>query len=272
MSGLQMAYQEFPNKKWVLLVDDDTFVIQPSLKPLLQHLNPNQPLYLGNAVGDFKARFAHGGSAVLLSRNAMRALFSNRDAQSAAYIASLDEKWGDRLLAKALLRLGIPLDETYSHLFNGEPPLLTKIRADRLCSPLLSFHKLASPAAMRDLGEHFRQVREPVVWNDLWRIYGYTPPWRVRQEPVDAAGMQRDWDYVGEPDESTLTVRDVASAQACKKHCDRRSRACLAWSWDPETEVCLVSHWMIVGREAPGRVSGVNLPRAKQLERSCIRD
>ncbi|SPQ21513.1 51df190b-7808-476b-a99f-dffb60a7d76f [Thermothielavioides terrestris] len=267
MSGLEMAYQEFPDKKWYLLVDDDTFVIQPSLKPLLTHLNPRQPHYLGNAVGDFKARFAHGGSAVILSQAAMRALFKDPRALSSVYVDSLDETWGDRLLAKALLKLGIYLDETYSHLFNGEPPLLSKIRADRLCSPVLSFHKLASPAAMRELGDRFRDVSKPVLWNDLWEIYGHTPPWR---QPGADAAFHQDWDHVGEPDESTLIVPDVSTAKACKKHCDRRARACLAWSWDPETQDCHISHWMIVGSETPGRVSGVNLPRAKHLEANCI--
>ncbi|KAK4239369.1 hypothetical protein C8A03DRAFT_42978 [Achaetomium macrosporum] len=266
ISGLELAYKKYPRKQWYLLVDDDTFVIQPSLKPLLEHLDPTEPHYLGNAVGDFRARFAHGGSAVILSHAAVSALFKNPKGLSSVYVDSLDETWGDRLLAKALLRLGIYLDETYSHLFNGEPPLLSKIRADRLCSPLLSFHKLASPAAMRKLGEQFRNISKPVMWNDLWEIYGYTPPWRQ----TDAASHE-DWDHVGDVDESTLTIPNIKSSKACKKNCDRRSRACLAWSWDSEAKSCHISHWMIVGKEAPGRVSGINIPRAKYLETNCIR-
>jgi hypothetical protein len=260
-----MTYQKYPDKRWYLLVDDDTFIVQPSLKPLLEHLDPQQPHYLGNAVGDFKARFAHGGSAVILSHEAMRLLISNLRALASVYVDSLDETWGDRLLAKALLKLGIHLDEAYSHLFNGEPPLLSKIRADRLCSPVISFHKLPSPAAMRDVGDHFRNVSRPVMWNDLWEMYGYIPPWREAD-----ATFREDWDYVGPVDESTLTMQNVKSAEACKKNCDRRSRSCLAWTWDPETQFCHVSHWMIVGGKVAGRVSGVNVPRAMYLETNCI--
>jgi hypothetical protein len=261
-----LAYRTYPDKQWYLLVDDDTFVIQPSLRPLLEHFDPTQPHYLGNAVGDFRARFAHGGSAVILSHAAVSALFKAPKALSSVYVDSLDETWGDRLLAKALLRLGIHLDETYSHLFNGEPPLLTKIRSDRICSPIVSFHKLASPAAMRELGEKFRNISKPVMWNDLWEIYGYTPPWRQTD-----ATFHEDWDHVGTVDESTLTIPNIKSSKVCKKNCDRRSRACLAWSWDSETKSCHISHWMIVGREAPGYVSGVNIPRARYLETNCIR-
>lgn len=266
ISGLEMTYQKYPDKRWYLLVDDDTFVVQPSLKPLLEHLDPEQPHYLGNAVGDFRARFAHGGSAVVLSHAAMRPLIEYQQSLSSIYVDSLDETWGDRLLAKALLKLGIYLDETYSHLFNGEPPLLSKIRADRLCSPVLSFHKLPSPSAMREVGDHFRNVTGPVTWNDLWEIHGYTPPWRQ----ADAA-FHVDWDHVGALDESTLSIRGVKTAEACKKECDRRSRACLAWSWNPETQFCHISSWMIVGTQATGHVSGVNLPRARYLETKCVR-
>ncbi|KAL2131044.1 hypothetical protein VTI74DRAFT_5607 [Chaetomium olivicolor] len=265
ISGLELAYKNYPDKKWYLLVDDDTFIVQPSLKPLLEHLNPRQPQYLGNAVGDFKARFAHGGSAIILSQAAMEALFSRPKVLSSFYVNSLEETWGDRLLAKALLKLGIYLDETYCHLFNGEPPLLSKIRADRLCSPVISFHKLPSPAAMREVGERFRNVSRPVIWNDLWDMYGYMPPWR---QP--GARFRRDWDHVGTTDESTLTIRGVKSAEACKKQCNRRFKACLAWAWDSETGDCHVSHWMIVGKQAAGYVSGVNIPRAKRLETNCI--
>lgn len=247
-------------------MDDDTFVIQPSLKPLLGHLNPDEPHYLGNAVGDFRARFAHGGSAIILSHAAMRSLVvENPRALSSNYLDSLDETWGDRLLAKALLRLGIYLDETYSHLFNGEPPLLSRIRADRICSPLLSFHRLASPAKMREVGERFRNVNKPVRWLDLWPIYGVTPPW----QQADAAARE-NWDYVGPLDEATLTVRGVATAGDCVKTCNRHARTCLAWTWDSETRDCHISPWVVLGEKAQGKISGVNAPRARRLETNCV--
>ncbi|GAB1314448.1 N-acetylgalactosaminide beta-1,3-galactosyltransferase [Madurella fahalii] len=266
ISGLEYAYEKFPDKQWYLLVDDDTFVVQPSLKPLLEHLDAQHPHYLGNAVGDFKARFAHGGSAVILSHAAMYSLVvKNSRALASAYLDSLDETWGDRLLAKALLKIGIYLDEAYSHLFNGEPPVLSKIRADRICSPLVSFHTLPVPSKMRQVGEKFRNITRPVLWIDLWDIYGSTPSWRHRD-----ATPRRNWDHVGDLDESTLTIPNVVTADECMKNCDRRARACLAWTWESETRKCHISPWMIVGEEANGKISGVNNPRAKYLETNCI--
>lgn len=247
-------------------MDDDTFVVQPSLKPLLGHLDANEQHYLGNAVGDFRARFAHGGSAVILSHAAVHSLVvRNSRALSSAYLESLDETWGDRLLAKALLRIGIYLDESYCHLFNGEPPRLSKIRPDRICSPILSFHTLPVPSRMREVGERFRNITRPVLWLDLWEIHGTTPPWRQ----TDIA-PRADWDHVGDLDESTLTLRKVATADECIKNCNRRARACLAWVWESDTQNCHISPWMIVGEEAKGKTSGVNIPRARHLEANCI--
>ncbi|KAK4230421.1 glycoprotein-N-acetylgalactosamine 3-beta-galactosyltransferase [Podospora fimiseda] len=268
VSGLEFAYDRFPRKKWYLLVDDDTFVVQPSLKPFLAHLDPEEPHYLGNAVGDFKARFAHGGSAVILSQATMQSLIvDNSRSLSSFYLDSLDEIWGDRLLALALIRIGIYLDESFSHLFNGEPPLYSKIRPDRICSPILSFHTLPSPAKMLAVGEHFKNVSKPLFWFDLWDLYGVPPPWW--QQAGDAT-MRENWDHVGSPDEATLTIQNVKNARDCSKDCYRRARTCLAWTWESETGKCHISSWMIVGEKVTGKVSGINLQRARSLENKCI--
>lgn len=204
----------------------------------------------------------------MLSQATMQSLVvDNSKALSTWYLEALDEVWGDRLLARALIKIGIYLDETYCHLFNGEPPRYSKIRADRICSPILSFHTLPSPAKMLDVGEHFRNISRPVFWLDLWEIYGVIPPWRQEEEEET---IQKDWDHVGEPDEATLTVKNVKKAEECRKHCDRRARACLAWTWDSHTKDCHVSSWMIVGDKASGKVSGINLKRARHLESNCL--
>ncbi|KAL2269007.1 hypothetical protein VTJ83DRAFT_3853 [Remersonia thermophila] len=267
LSGLEMAYQKYPDKQWYLLVDDDTYLVQPTLFRLLQHLDPRRPRYLGNPVGDFRARFAHGGSGIALSRAAVARLVGDRRGLAALHAASLDETWGDRLLARALLRLGVHLDETYARWFNGEPPALARVRADRVCAPLASFHKFPSPDAMRDVGRRFRDLPvdgEALVWGRLWEMHGRPAPWAVPDgEAADG------WDYVGLPDESMLTLGGVGAAAACRRHCERRSRACMAWSWDAAAGLCHVSAWMTVGEPAPGKVSGVNVPRAKRLAAEC---
>jgi hypothetical protein len=183
---------------------------------------------------------------------------------SSEYLNSLDETWGDRLLARAFLKIGVYLDETYSHWFNGEPPLLSRIRADRICSPVISFHGLSSPSKMRQVGAQFGNVTRPVLWLDIWDISGSEPPWR------GSRSARSNWDYVGRLDEFTHTLRKVATADKCLRECDSRARTCLAWTWEPETQNCHISPWMIVGEEVMGKMSGVNIPRARYLEAKCM--
>lgn len=59
-----------------------------------------------------------------------------------SYLESLDEVWGDWLLVKVLIRVGIYLDERYVYLFNGELLRRSKIRGDRMCFFILSFYML----------------------------------------------------------------------------------------------------------------------------------
>ncbi|UKZ63187.1 uncharacterized protein TrAtP1_004417 [Trichoderma atroviride] len=94
IAGMELAYRKMPSKKWYVILDDDTFLIGPSLYLLLSHLDPARSWYIGNAVGDYKTRFAHGGSGILLSGDAVRRLFDRPDIVAQSYINSLDETWG----------------------------------------------------------------------------------------------------------------------------------------------------------------------------------
>ncbi|CAK7214998.1 hypothetical protein SEUCBS140593_002379 [Sporothrix eucalyptigena] len=268
--GLELAYANMPDKTWYLLLDDDTFVVPASLRLLLAHLDPSVPHYIGNAVGDFRGRFAHGGSAVVLSREAIRLLLgsgssrvlaaaaaaaSNRKHGNSgsgnagtvsyglatpilhqAYVDSTTETWGDKLLATTLMRVGIYLDERYARLFNGARPRATRISADRFCMPLVSFHGLAQPELMRQVGDIFALIdpsqrgaapTEPgvlapaVAWGDLWAIYGRSTVAALHHQPI-----HRGRDFVGKPgDDSsssalvTSVTENVGSPEACRVLC-----------------------------------------------------
>lgn len=193
---------------------------------------------------------------------------------------SLIDIWGDRLIAKALLKVGVYLDERYSHLFNGEPPRLTKIRADRLCSPVLGFHRVRGEGVMREAAGRFGRVSGPVLWGDLWRFFGEGVPWRETEgeegeggEEGEEDGVREGWDYVGElgGDPLARIVEGIETAERCRRNCEGRSWACLAWTWESEARRCYISPWMIVGGEAKEKITGVNVRRVRELERKCIR-
>lgn len=253
-----------PDKKWYIMADDDTYLVQPSVQRLLEHLDSNVPYYLGNAVGDYQGRFAHGGSSLILSQATMRILFADPTVVCAAHLEALEEKWGDKLVATVLIKLGIYLDERHAIFFNGGQPPVTKISAERFCAPIVSFHGLAASPEMLSVGRTFQDLSNPVLWIDLWDLY-HAPP---LDSPVLDSG-QDSWDYVGRVDEHTMSISDVISVANCRHICQGRSSFCLAWTWDSRRQVCHLSPWMIVGKAAPGKTSGINVARAQGLADEC---
>lgn len=267
--GMELAYRQLPRKKWYMILDDDTYLVKPSLELLLSHLDPSRPQYIGNAVGDYRGRFAHGGSAVLLSGEAMRTLFGRPDVVAAAYAASLDETWGDRLVATTLQKVDVYMDERYCHYFNGEPPRMTRIRSDRFCSPIVSFHGLRKPGAMADVGRALGGVEKPVLWGQLWELFG-----RLPLEVLGRAPFARG-DHMGPRDEQTTTWRSVGGDDGCRHKCERRGARCLAWTYDAATGECHGSSWVVIGDddgdgdgEGQG-VSGINWKGVEPLVRQC---
>lgn len=261
--GMELLHERLPGKKWYVILDDDTFVIKPSLELFLSHLDPEKPHYIGNAVGDFRGRFGHGGSGVVVSGAAMRKLFARPDVVRAAYARSLDETWGDKLVATTVQKLGIYIDEKHNHYFNGEPPEITRIAADRFCSPLVSFHGLRKPGAMARVGRVLAPaVEHPVLWGEVWRHFAPYPVAALGEQPA-----QKGQDHVGPPDEKVREWRGVESAEECREKC---KGDCLAWTYVESHERCLASPWMVIGAEgAEAKVSGVNWKLVEKLVLEC---
>ncbi|KAK7744942.1 hypothetical protein SLS53_003175 [Cytospora paraplurivora] len=261
--SLELAWKTMPGKKWYIMQDDDTFIIRPSLYRFLEHLDPSKELYLGNAIGDYKARFAHGGSSFILSKAAMRRLFDNPDVVSQAYLASLDETWGDKLIATTLNKVGVYISERYGRFFNGERPLITKLSADRFCSPLVSFHGLAQPEQMKEVGRTFAGRDKPVFWRDLWEIYG-----QPSLDVLDRDPIRLGQDHVGRQDDPSMISR-AESVDRCLAACEGRGKECLAWAWDKQTKLCILSPWVIVGEKPKDRYSGLNVKVVRGLGSKC---
>ncbi|PFH61706.1 hypothetical protein XA68_16506 [Ophiocordyceps unilateralis] len=266
ISGLELAHTHMPHKKWYMILDDDTYLVRPSLELLLSHLNPAEAQYLGNVVGDYKGRFAHGGSAVLLSGEALRSLFRRADVVSRAYAESLDETWGDRLVATTLHKVGIYVKERYAHHFSGETPELARLGGDRLCSPIVSFHGLRGPGAMASVGRRLGGETEPVVWGQLWTLFADHPLERYGRSPFLKG------DHVGHRNEHTKTWPGVDDEDACRRRCEHTAAAwCLAWTFEPQSGECHASPWATIGEGgAATGVSGINWKSLEPLARRCL--
>lgn len=265
--GMELAYRRLPRKKWYMILDDDTYLVKASLERLLSHLDPGKSQYVGKAVGDYRARFAHGGSGVLVSGPAMRALFGRPDVVTQAYAASLDETWGDRLVATTLQKVGVYLSERHSHHFSGEPPELARIGRDGFCVPVVSFHGLRSRGAMARVGARLAGVGGPVLRGQLWALFGDQPMERHGRGPF-AAG-----DHVGPRREGATSWRGVGDGDGCRARCERQGARCLAWTYRRDTGECRGSPWVVVGEGGGGgggaSVSGLNWKRMEPWARGC---
>ncbi|KAK6958245.1 hypothetical protein Daesc_001042 [Daldinia eschscholtzii] len=265
LPSLEYIWHTMPKKKWYVMLDDDTYVIKSSLALLLGHLDYSQPQFIGNPVGDYKGRFPHGGSSVVMSGAALKKLYDEHpEIVAEGHQESVTAIWGDKLLSTTFMKIGIYLDETYRRLFNGEPPWMTRMWIDRFCLPLVSFHGLGKDDAMVHVGETFKNMTEPVFWRQLGKIYGAPSFASFIAEPI-----RSNVDYVGRLDEYSKTVDKVAEVDACVKICSDQSSECLAWTFDPGSQKCHIARWAILGDVAEGRFSGINGQLAQKLEDSC---
>ncbi|KAF2963071.1 hypothetical protein GQX73_g10496 [Xylaria multiplex] len=265
LPALEYAWHTMPKKKWYVMLDDDTYVIKSTLSLLLGHLNFGQPHYLGNPVGDYKGRFPHGGSSVILSGATMRNLFEwNPEIVAKAHLESPFAIWGDKLLSTTLMKVAIYLDETYRRFFNGEHPWMTRLWADRLCLPIMGFHGLGERQTMEQVGEIFQKPPQPVLWSSVAKIYGVPDYQAFIDVPI-----RPNMNYVGRLDEACTTIENVAKAEDCLEICERHSTTCMAWVYDPPIKRCDIAPWAILGDLADGRFSGVNGKLGKRLVDRC---
>ncbi|CAK7236064.1 hypothetical protein SCUCBS95973_009478 [Sporothrix curviconia] len=268
ISSLELAYTTFPDKKWYILTDDDTYLVRPSLRQFLGQFAPEDAHYLGNAVGGWEGRFAHGGSGVLISQGAMRRLFVDRPAVvTQMHHVALTTGMGDSLLSHTMMQIGAYVAEQHSLFFSGETPTTTKLKPDRFCMPILSFHGLRSDDATLQVDRVLRQAEDrPTLWLDIWRLYG-----GPELASPDLPAFRADWDYVGRLDEYTTSIEEVGDEQACFQQCvgGRHKSSCLAWVWEAERKVCHLSPWMIIGEHTAGRTTGLNPARVQEMVKAC---
>lgn len=128
---MEITWQKRDQKDWYVFIELDTYVVWDNLLRFLGHLDPEQPLYMGSPVWPPKKPvFGHGGSGLILSRNALGELASHgRNFRDEYSIGNhqfgqdmKEECCGDEVLAKVFYNIGITL-KGYWPLINGESTL-----------------------------------------------------------------------------------------------------------------------------------------------------
>jgi hypothetical protein len=144
--GYVYLYNQYPNKKWYVMVDDDTFIFWNNLLDFVQDYDYLKPWYFGLSTnfvgcdGIYKygqgPLFAHGGSGIVLSQKAVEMLVL----KSNECITKYDTCWaGDVRLALCLRDIGIHVDGRGE--FHKDPPN-DEFEYQDPCIKPISFHHL----------------------------------------------------------------------------------------------------------------------------------
>lgn len=152
LASFGRANELYPRAKWYFMIDDDTYVSARNLaKFVTTRADPPGGLYAGNIMGcnccdqGKSARykqmhFAHGGSGILLSRNAMARLVDVLD----ACILRWSSCWaGDIQVAACLLAVEPALHGEGLRGAHSETPAATLSKTHgRWCEAPLTFHHM----------------------------------------------------------------------------------------------------------------------------------
>ncbi|KAH7063053.1 hypothetical protein B0J12DRAFT_562235 [Macrophomina phaseolina] len=277
---VQHAALNFPEKKWYVFLEDDSFIfIEPFMAWLAQSYDWREPTLAGSPASSS----AHGGSIFALSQGAVRKSFL-ADPQ-------LAEKWeeysiqqgsGAQVLSHVLATKGI------KRAHNGEDDVAMPVRglqdlgvAERnWCSPLLTLHRAhqSDLSALHAWGKDFSAKK------------GKDVPPRYRDVFLDLISphineMEReDWDNYADWKRIAPTA-DVeygeeimedersskmawSSAGACKQAC-KSEKPCMMWKYSDG--ICYLGEAVKRGRRSSSEVrvkSGWMLDRIRDLEKN----
>lgn len=160
---IERTHQMNPTADWFVFLEADTYIVWDNLFRLLEHFDPNVPLYMGSPSpgrGGKKGQttwFAFGGTGVVLSSAAMNKLVARDTGSYGEYTQpSLTEKYeevvksdpcGDSVLGWALYEAGVELSGFWP-MFNPHPFNSIPFSDAYWCQPLISTHR-SSPDEMR---------------------------------------------------------------------------------------------------------------------------
>jgi hypothetical protein len=147
---------EYPDKKWYVFVEADTYILWATLLQFLKTMDPEKNHYHGNQMAISGDLFAHGGSGFVVSHKAMRTVVDHFHEYRDSIESFTDMHWaGDCVLGKAFRESGVPFTFSYPVLQTDHMGMIPytqsngKLHDDPKkrpwCFPSISFHHLTAP-------------------------------------------------------------------------------------------------------------------------------
>lgn len=145
---VQHAGNNWPNVKWYIYTEDDTYLFLPNVLKYLAQFDSTEAHWLGSYAAKSDVVFAQGGAGFALSRGAWEKSFGQNPEMAEDYERYTAEHCcGDQVLGHALNKYGIKLgenggDETFRYGFNPLVHWTFTFERWNWCSPLYSWHKV----------------------------------------------------------------------------------------------------------------------------------
>ncbi|KAH0032185.1 glycosyltransferase family 31 protein, partial [Aureobasidium melanogenum] len=93
---------EYPDKKWYIFVEPDTFIFWQNLLVYLSNLDWTKPYYLGGQINIGSIEFGQGGNGFIVSRPALQNVVAHYQTRQKEYEDFTEGHWaGDCVLGKA---------------------------------------------------------------------------------------------------------------------------------------------------------------------------
>jgi hypothetical protein len=147
-----------PRKKWYLHIDADTYLFWPSLLWWLNTFDASQALYTGSLTCFGNVKAAHGGSGILLSQLATKAIVVDNSSTVPSWDGAAREHCcGDELLARALRDNGIEMHNSWP-IINGDNPFTIPFGSAYWCEPVVTMHHLS--ISQMEMVSKFEQRRK----------------------------------------------------------------------------------------------------------------
>lgn len=141
---VHMSYNMMPKKKWYLHIDADTYLVWSSLLWWLPRLDNSKPLYTGSLTCFSDVKAAHGGSGILLSEAATRAIVVDNTSTVPSWDAEAKlHCCGDELVARALRENGVEMHNSWP-IINGDKPWTIPFGPQYWCEPIVTMHHLST--------------------------------------------------------------------------------------------------------------------------------
>lgn len=265
---LPMLFESFEaapaNIDWFFVMEADTSVSWTNLLQWLKTMDPDRPFYLGsqNVIGE--TTFAHGGSGIVLSRQAAKQIQDKRNQEGKE---AYNKRWeeltsssccGDEVVARALLESDVPMTPAWP-IIQGETVSTVDFTENHWCRPAITWHHVApieidalwqfqidwvddhdwnTPYMFRDVFAHFIDKHIGVnrhAWNNL-----------SQDKKLVSSTLATDQDTPFS-DLSELEQKATESESACEQVCVQETDGhCVQWMFSPGR--CYLGHVIRYGK------------------------